>query len=82
MHMDMKYSHVIQGRESSTPFSGTLEIDIHNVDRYKDPEILFYAKYEHFIISYILAQRRNVSYTKNKICPMLDYSQTCLKQAP
>ena len=49
MHMDMKYSHVIQGRESSTPFSGTLEIDIHNVDRYMDPEILFYAKYEHFI---------------------------------
>lgn len=49
LHMGLTYSHVVQGMQSNVPFSGTLQLDIWNVD--KEPERVIYAKYD--IISII-----------------------------
>lgn len=44
LHMDLSCTKVVKGRESSIPFSGTIQLDVRNMEKYKDPKTLIYVK--------------------------------------
>ena len=44
----LTYSHVLQARDSKIPFSGTMQLDVRNMDEGKDSQTLIYAKYDFY----------------------------------